>query len=325
MKKFLSVLLTVTLCILCLSGCGAKKEKVTIFTSLEDYRLEYLNSRLAEEFPNYDITIEYMSTGNHAAKLLAEGKSTECDISLDLEYGYLSKLDEQGILADLSSYDGSIFIEEVIQSSNYLPEIRNGGAIIVNKDVIEEKSLSIPTSYEDLLKPEYKGLIAMPNPKSSGTGYMFLKSLVNEWGEEKAFEYFDKLSENILQFTSSGSGPVNMLQQNEIAIGFGMTAQAVTKLNEGYNFDILYFDEGSPYSLYGLAIIEGKQENTAVREVFNFLINTYEYENCEKFYPEKIFKDKDFVIENFPQNIKYADMSNDTIEEKERLLSKWKY
>ena len=54
-------------------------------------------------------------------------------------------------------------------------------------------------------------MISMPNPKSSGTGYMFCKALVNEWGEEKALEYFDKLSENILSYTSSGSGPINAL------------------------------------------------------------------------------------------------------------------
>ena len=87
------------------------------------------------------------------------------------------------------------------------------------RDRLEEKNLAVPTSYADLLKPEYKGLVSMPNPKSSGTGYMFLKSLVNAWGEEEAFAYFDQLAENILQFTSSGSGPVNALVQGEAAIG----------------------------------------------------------------------------------------------------------
>ena len=40
---------------------------------------------------------------------------------------------------------------------------------------------------------------------------------------------------------------------------------------------------------------------------------------------EKIYKEKDFVVENYPQNIVYGDMSNDTIAEKERLLEKWNY
>ena len=65
---------------------------------------------------------------------------------------------------------------------------------------------------------------------------MFLKALVNSMGEEEAFAYFDKLSENILQFTSSGSGPVNSLVSGEAVIALGMTPQAVTQINEGVNF-----------------------------------------------------------------------------------------
>lgn len=308
------------------ASCGSQKEEVIIYTSAEDYRIEYLSERLEEEFPEYDITIEYMPTGNHAAKLLAEGSSTACDISYDLEYSYMAQLDEQGMFANLSEdYDMSIYSEDTVVSDNYVIEYRNGGAIILNMDVLTERGLQEPTSYEDLLKDEYKGLVSMPNPKSSGTGYMFLKNLVNAWGEEDAFAYFDKLTTNVLQFTSSGSGPVNALLQGEVAIGLGMTGQAVMQLNEGANFKILYFEEGSPFSLYGQAIVTGKEERAGVKEVFDFLIETYAYENNEKFFPEKIYKDKDYVIENYPQNIIYGDMSNDTISEKERILERWKY
>lgn len=32
-----------------------------------------------------------------------------------------------------------------------------------------------------------------------------------------------------------------------------------------------------------------------------------------------------FEMENYPMKIPYADISNDNVEEKERLLSLWKY
>ena len=324
MKKI--AILTMVLGILFgVTACGNSKEKVLIYSSAEDYRIEYMNQRLQEEFPDYDVTIEYMSTGNHAAKLLSEGVETECDITHDLEYGYMEQLDSKDVFADLSSYETDIYVDDVVKSNNYLIEYRNGGAIIVNTEVLEDRGLQEPTSYEDLLKPEYKGLISMPSPKSSGTGYMFLKNLVNSWGEEEAFTYFEKLTENILQYTSSGSGPVNALVQEEVAIGLGMTGQAVVKINEGYPLKILYFEEGSPYCLYGQSIIKGKEEKAAVTEVFDFMINTLNYELVAKFFPEKIYKDKDDVIENYPTNIVYGDMSNNSMEEKERLLNKWVY
>lgn len=308
-----------------LTGCGSKRESVLIFTSVEDYVIEDMNARLSEQFPDYDITVEYVSTGNHAAKLLTEGVNTECDISYDLEYAYMEQLAQAGVLADLSAYDTSIYNADTVVSNHYLIQCRVGGAVIVNTEVLAEKGLAEPTCYEDLLKPEYAGLISMANPKSSGTGYMFYKSLVNAWGEEKALAYFDALTPNILQYTSSGSGPVNALLQKEVAVGFGMTSHAVTQINEGAPLKVLYFEEGSPFTLYGQSMIAGKDERPAVKEVFDFLVNTYSYELNEKFFPEQMFNDKVYSVENYPENIVYSDMSNNSIEEKEKLLDMWKY
>ncbi len=74
-----------------LTGCskGNDENKVLIYTSAEDYRVEDLKKVLTEQFPDYDITIDYRNTGSHAASLLAEGADTEADITFDLEYPYL--------------------------------------------------------------------------------------------------------------------------------------------------------------------------------------------------------------------------------------------
>lgn len=298
--------------------------KVVIYSGAEEYRNAYFLERLKEEFPDYDVTIEYMPTGNLAAKLAAEGTDTDMDIFYDLDFSYAGLVEQY--LADVSVYDQSIYVDDCkVESGRYLAATRNGGAIIINPDVLAAKGIEKPTSYEDLLKPEYKNLISMPNPKSSGTGYMFVKSLVNAWGEEKAFEYFDGLAENVLQFTESGSGPVNALVQGEVAVGLGMTAQAVTAINEGANLEILFFEEGSPYSLYGYAIPAGKENRKAVVDVFNFFYTTLVMEDKELYYPEQVFIGQENHVENYPTDIKYADMNGNTTEEKTRLMDNWEY
>jgi len=312
-----------------LAGCGggsSSEEEVLIYTSVEDYVIEDLQQRLDEQFPNYDITVEYLTTGNHAAKLITEGAGSACDITYDLEYTYIKQLADAGVLLDLTDkVDSSIYLEDTVASNYFLPQCRVGGAVILNMDVIEEKNLDVPTSYEDLLDPQYEGLVSMPNPKSSGTGYMFYLSLVNAWGEEKALDYFEKLTPNILQYTESGSGPVNALLSGEVAVGFGMTSQAVVEINNGANFKVVYFDEGSPYCMYGQGVIAGHESNQAVMEVFEFLYGTYGYELNEKFFPEQIFKDKSYEVENYPANIEYANMSDDTADRKEKLLELWEF
>ena len=326
MKKLISLILAVVMTSVLFVGCGGgKKEKILIYTSVEDYVVADMNARLSAQFPDYDITVEYLSTGNHAAKLLTEGKNSECDITYDLEYAYMQQLEEKGVLADLSAYDTSVYNEDTVVSDKFLIQCRVGGAVIVNTQLLQEKNLPIPTSYKDLLDKQYEGLISMPNPKSSGTGYMFLKNLVNEWGDTAAFDYFDKLTPNVLQYTSSGSGPVNALLQKEAAIGFGMTSHAVTQINEGAPLKIVYFEEGSPFTLYGMGMVAGKDERASVKEVFDFLVKTYSYELNEKFFPEQMFKGVTYEIENYPENIIYGDMSGNTIAEKERLLDMWKY
>lgn len=323
MKKTKLILMLILVGLIVLAACGeGGKEKVIIYSSGLDYENEYYVERLTEQFPEYEIILEYINTGNHAAKLKAEGLNTECDITLDLEDVYLDVIKEN--LADLSSYDFSVFADDMVDADyKYLPALRNGCAIILNIDIFEEMNLTEPSSYEDLLKEDYKGLISMPNPKSSGTGFVFLKSLVNAWGEEEAFEYFDKLENNILQFPSSGSGAVNALIQGEVAIALGMTSQAVNSINEGSNLKIIFFEEGSPYNAYGHGIIKGKETRKAVKNVFDFFYTNLLVENNEMFYPELLFKDKEPSMENYPENIKYSDMSNSTPEERERLLEKW--
>ena len=325
-RRLVPVLLAAVLLLSCaaLSGCSGR-ESVLIYTSAEDYRVEHMRQRLAEEFPQYDIIIEYVTTGNHAAKLLAEGTDSECDITYDLEYTYLQKLADAGVLADLSGYDFSVFREDVNVSPYFMAEYRNGGAIVINPAVLEKHGLEAPRSYDDLLKPEYKNLISMPSPTSSGTGYIFLLAMVNQRGEEEAFAYFDALAENVLQFTSSGAGPVNALIQGEVAIGLSITGTAVKAINDGAELEILFFEEGSPYTLYGQGIIAGKEDRPAVREVFDFLYGTYGYENCEMFFPEPIYRNRTFVIANYPDNISYCDMSGNTAQRKDDLLSRWKY
>ena len=323
MKKIIALVLAVVMLVMCFSGCAKEKESVVIYSCANDRRIAYLTKCLQTEFPDYNIVVEYMGTSKLAAKLLAEGTNTDCDIVHDLSYLNLDSLNNANLLADVSFMDTSVFLDDTIVSKNYIVECRTAGGIIVNKDVLTKRNLSTPTSYEDLLKPEYKGLISMPDPKASSTGYMFYKSLVNAWGEQKAVDYFTKLAVNVLQFTSSGNGPVNALMQQEVAIGLGMTNNAVEQIDAGANLEILFFEEGAPVSMYGQTIIAGKETNEAIKAVYEYMVDKHIHLEGQKFGMEKIFKDKNYASENYPTNITYADMSNDTLTEKERLLALW--
>ena len=149
---------------------------------------------------------------------------------------------------------------------------------------------------------------------------------MNLWGEEKALEYVDELHKNLKQFTESGSGPIKMMIQGETAIGLGMIFQAVSEINNGVPLEIIYPPEGSPYSLSGTGIIRGKEKKRGVKEVFDYLIHECMIYDKENFSPEAVLTEQINNVPNYPQDIRYADMTGiDDADEKERLLSLWKY
>ena len=326
MKKVMFLLAILSVIGIGVSCKKANDTTIIIYTSTEDFRTEHMQQLLKDQFPKYDITLQVLSTGNHAAKLKAEGTQTEADIILNLETGYLEGL--QDILSDLSAYNLSEFLPELVPpSKKFLPWDKSSGAIVINRSRLESAGLPVPASYQDLLEPIYKGLISMPNPKTSGTGYMFLISLINAWGEDAAFTYFDKLAENILQFTTSGSGPVNALIQGEVAIGLGMTLTAVNAINtRDVPLELLFFTEGAPSITTGFGIIKGKDSHPAVKEVFEFAMTKLVKDDKELYCPEPIMVNQSNNIANYPRSIPYANMDGVyDLSLKERLLEKWKY
>ncbi|MEG0990567.1 MAG: extracellular solute-binding protein [Gordonibacter sp.] len=313
-------------CSLALPGCKSENENtVVIYSCGEGMANELLLSAMHRDLPEYDIRLHYVTTGTCAARLKTEGVSSEADIVLMLEGGYLRQI--QPSLAVLDGYDFSAFESDLLDGSRtYLPFRRESACVAMNVAELEAKGLAVPSSYDDLLDSSYRGLVSMPNPKSSGTGYNFLRSLINSRGEEAALAYFDGLAENIYQFSSSGSGPVNALVQGEALIGLGMTYQAVSEINQGVPIEIGFFAEGSPWTMNGVAIVDGKQEKPAVRAVMDWMFSTGIMLDKQEFVPDKVFVDQHTEIPNFPQNMEYADMSGIfDIDEKQRLLKKWKY
>ena len=323
MKKIIFAVTLIFLMIISIS-CGKDSNEVLILTSTDEVRMVYFQDRLNEQFPQYKITLDYLTTGALAARIKAEGTRTDCDIIGELESAYLEGVLDS--LADLSYLDTTVFLRELVPSHvRYLPYTKTVGCIVINTDFLSARNLPVPASYNDLIHPRYRGFLSMPSPKSSGTGYFFLKGLVNAWGEQEAFDYFDKFAENVLQFTSSGSGPVNALIQGEAGIALGMQYHVVNVMNErNAPFRILFFEEGSPYTTYGTAVIRGKETRQAVKDVFEFWAFTLNLEDKELFIPDQVFVTQTTNVPNYPQNIKMADMTGiESLEEKERLLDKW--
>lgn len=320
MKRNIILLLTLSIIVM-LTGCS-KKDSVVIYTSMEENRNQALKEMIAKDLPDIDVDIQYLATGNSAAKIKNEGTSVEADIILDLETSYMTEIEDY--LADLSNFDDSIYLDGVNKSNKYYTWTKYTMNLIIDKKYFKEHNLAIPKTYSDLLKPEYKNLIAMPDPKTSGTGYGFYLNVVNIMGEKEALKYFTSLKENLRELTTSGSGPTNLLKQGEIAIAMGMTSQGVADINEGYDFEIVELSTGSPYNTTSFGIIKGRENNEAVIKVFNYLMNDFGKYDKEHYLPDIVLKNQNNQVKNYPKNLIDADMTGiDSISRKNELIKAW--
>ena len=318
MKKIIVLIMG----LLFLTGCGSNKDKVIIYSCTEENVTQGLTQKLKEDLPDVDVVIQSISTGNLAAKIKTEGSNIEADIVLDLETSHAENLKEN--FADISEYDVSIYTDIVKNSNKYLIWTKSSIGLIVDNKYLKEHKLDAPTSYSNLLNKKYKDLIAMPDPKTSGTGYAFFLNVVNEMGEDEAVKYFNKLKNNLREFTASGSGPSNLLKQGEIAIGMGMVSQGAAAINEGYDFSIVELDTGALYNTTSFAIIKGKEKNENVKKVYEYLVKTGVKYNAENFFPEGITKNEVSNFKNYPIFKKSANMNGfDDIKVKEHLTEVW--
>lgn len=227
------------------AGCSSRgaDNQVIIYTTNEGNRTETLMTAISQDLPHLDVRMKYMSTGNLAARLKMEGEEAEFDIALGVEGGYLMAAQDALMpLSDRFSFD--VFEDDLVISDKIMPFTRECGCFAYNTQVLDAAGIEPPQSLDDLLDPRFKGKIAMPNPKASSTGYNFYYSMVNLLGEEPALEYFDRLAENVYQFTSSGGAPATALTNGEAGVGLSLVFQLVSEKNDGSPIKLDFFPEG---------------------------------------------------------------------------------
>ena len=349
-KKLMAVLVVLCCACLLLTGCGSKdnnaaapqgetqaagtaKDRVVIYTAAEDERIAYIQEELNRQFPDTEIVIQSLGTGQMLSRLQAEGKNTDCDIFYDLEVVNAEIIlnANPDLFFDLSEYDFTIYDSSVTgytqRHHKYAVNGKTYGAFLVNTKVLEEKGLPVPETYQDMLKPEYAGLISIPSPKSSGTGYSYYNGMITVLGDEEGMAYFEKLNPNIKEYTTSGSAPAKAAVRGDVAIAYGLLWQCVQYANDNEGLKVLVPQDGLAFDLFTMGIISGHEGKGKVKEVFTYLYNILNKPQCAKFNPDRIYTDMPAAeIANYPTGFGEITMKGlFDFDYKQKLLDQWKY
>lgn len=148
-------------------------------------------------------------------------------------------------------------------NEEYIPLYAGAIGFSINEEVLEEAGAEIPTSWADLVDPAYKGLIAMPDPNSSGTAYTIIATLVQIFGEDEAFELLAGIHQNVAQYTSSGAAPGQLAGRGEVGIAVQFMHDGVKFANQGFPLVTLAPEEGTGYEIGGISLVANAPHHDA--------------------------------------------------------------
>jgi iron(III) transport system substrate-binding protein len=139
-----------------------------------------------------------------------------------------------------------------------------------NPELLAKKKLPVPKTWNDLLKPEYKGEIQVANPASSGTAYTMVATLVQLMGEDKAFDYMKKLHKNISQYTRSGTAPIKAVARGETSVSISFVHDGPGEKMQGFPVETITPSDGTGAEIGSMSIIKGARNLEAAKKFYEW-------------------------------------------------------
>jgi len=141
-----------------------------------------------------------------------------------------------------------------------------------NTELLAKKKLPVPRSWADLLKPIYKNEIQVANPASSGTAYTMIATLVQLWGEDKAFDYLKALHKNIQTYTRSGTGPIKAVARGEASVSISFVHDGPGEALQGFPVATITPSEGTGAEIGSMSIIKGARNLEAAKKFYEWAL-----------------------------------------------------
>ena len=246
---------------------AAKAEgTLTVYGSCEE---AYLSAACQKFEKMYGIKVDYqrLSTGEVYTKIQEENGSPSGDVWFGGTTDPYNEAAAAGLLEPYDAINSVNLISDTYKDAdnNWYGIYKGILGFMVNREEIERLGIEEPKDWDDLLKPEYKGLIGISNPSTAGTAKLVINTMVQMKGHDEAMEYFKELDKNVYQYTKSGSGPSKMVGPGECVIAVGFLHDGITQILAGYdNIDLIIPASGTSYEIGATAIFKGcKHPNAA--------------------------------------------------------------
>jgi iron(III) transport system substrate-binding protein len=312
-----------------IGAAQAQKTELLVYTALETDQIKAYETAFYAAVP--DVTIKWVrdSTGIITAKVLAEKANPQADMVVGTSASSMAVFANEGLLQGYAP-KGLDKIQSQYRDPKNPPEWVGmdvyGAAICFNTVEAQKQGLPKPESWKDLTKPVYKGKIVMPNPASSGTGFLDVAGWLQMWGDADGWKFMDALHENIAQYTHSGSAPCRSAGSGEFPIGISFEYRAVTTKKSGAPIDIIFPSEGLGWDLEASGIMKTTKKLEAARKLMDWLAAPQAMELFSKNFAvvaiPGIAKPLDFVPADYEKRLVKNDFAWEA-KNRDKILAEW--
>jgi iron(III) transport system substrate-binding protein len=137
---------------------------------------------------------------------------------------------------------------------------------------MQQRKLTPPACWADLIKPEFKGEVQMADPNSSGTAWTMLATTVQLMGEEKAFTYLKALNRNINEYTKAGAAPALATGQGETLIGIAFQHDIIDVAEHHKPVAVVSPCEGTGYEIGSMSLIKGARHMDEAKKFYDWAL-----------------------------------------------------
>jgi iron(III) transport system substrate-binding protein len=270
--------------VLALVGCGqlgggASQPASTELNLLCTPQVEWCEGMKAEfQKANPSITVNFvrLSSGEALTRLRNEKDKPQFDIWWGGPVDSFIAAKQEGLIEKYDSPKLASLKDPKLMkdADNYWAGIYVGslGFATNTKYLADHPGLEAPKSWDDLLKPDWKGQILIAHPSSSGTSYTALCTVLQMRGEQAGWDYMRAFSQNVLQYTKSGAAPAKFVGAGEAAVGIVFSHDIVAEIEKGSPLQLTFPQEGTGYEIGGMAILKGAAHLDAAQKWFDWAL-----------------------------------------------------
>src|SRR5947207_15467353 len=320
--------LAVVLALLLATAPAWAKDVVVIYTAIEPEQVTDYMKAVGKSLPNLEVKMLRLSTGDVSARFMAEKDNMQADVVWGVAATNMLVFKNAGLLEPYAP-KGLDRVQPLFRDKANPPSWVGIdiyiSAFCVNTEMTKKNNLPMPASWADLTKPVYKGQVVMPNPASSGTGYLSVASILQRMGEAEGWMYLGALDKNIAEYTKSGSKPCKDAAAGERAIGVSFEYVAMKMKKDGAPVEMILPKEGSGYEIEANGLTKRGKSNAAAKQFLDWAISDEAMALYAKYFaavsvagfpvPEGLPKDISKVV--YPNDFDWSAKNRD------RILAEW--